>query len=648
MFQEERVNLLRESYLFGTLPIATLNILAELTVVRGHDTGAVIFSQGEPANLVHLPIWGTIEESVLVEDDRVPIALLTFADVAGEECLRTEGGGRYASTAVALEECATLCVPTAALADPAIASALAPALKLDEGLRERLLLLRRAAPFAGVGPAALQELAGKIEQRKITTGTALVEEGRPGDTCYLIHSGTFSVHKGLVPGAEQPLAILGPGSLVGEVSLLAGEPRRATVTALEDGEVLAISRSQLEHLARAPGTEHLRSQVALRMRPRQSLNVELHRRKGDDGEAIAVLKHTALRKYFQLSEFGTFIWEQLDGSTRLTTIIARAVSRFGTFSPQGVINVVQQLLASGFATLGHDSQSDSTLEGQAERKGRGYLTFDLLRGQAADDFSESLYRAFAIATRPVAVITATALGFAGLATGLSTLTWASIPAGMNLSYIAIGILALAISLALHEAAHILAMKAFGLSVHGIGIGVFWFYPIAYVDTSDTWIASSGQRVMVALAGPLANIVFGGAAALIAANAPLGPLQPLIWVWSTVNFGTALLALTPNGQNDGAQAVRNLLALPPEVPLKQMLIDCWSRQARAAAHLRGLAVLFGLSLLHLMLTSAFFYLVIAVTVGSWFSSKLGASVAPWIVGGLALALSSVLSKGIARS
>ncbi|MVS98921.1 PqqD family peptide modification chaperone [Devosia marina] len=648
MFQEERVNLLRESYLFGTLPIATLKDLAEQTVVRGHDTGAVIFSQGEPANLVHLPIWGTIEESVLVEDDRVPIALLTFADVAGEECLRTEGAGRYASTAVALEECATLCVPTAALADPAIASALAPALKLDEGLRERMLLLRRAAPFAGVGPAALQELAAKIQQRKIKTGTALVEEGRPGDTCYLIHSGTFSVHKGPAPAAEQQLAVLGPGSLVGEVSLLAGEPRRATVTALEDGEVLAISRSQLERIARAPGTEHLQSQVALRIRPRQSLNVELHRRKGDDGEAIAVLKHTTLRKYFQLSEFGTFVWEQLDGSTRLTTIIARAVSRFGTFSPQGVINVVQQLLASGFATLGHDSQSDSPLEGQAERRGRGYLTFDLLRGQAADDFSESLYRAFAIVTRPVAVIVATALGLAGLVTGLSTLTQTSIPTGMNLPYLATGILALAISLALHEAAHILAMKAFGLSVHGIGIGVFWFYPIAYVDTSDTWIASSGQRVMVALAGPLANIVFGGIAALVAANAPASPLQPFIWVWSTVNFGTALLALAPNGQNDGAQALRNLLALPPELSLRQILVDCWNRQARAAAHLRGLAVLFSLSLLHLVLTSAFFYLVIAVTAGSWFSSQLGTSTAPWIVAGMALALGSVLSRGIASS
>ena len=49
----------------------------------------------------------------------------------------------------------------------------------------------------------------------------------------------------------------------------------------------------------------------------------------------------------------------------------------------------------------------------------------------------------------------------------------------------------------------------------MGVGWYWFGPIAYVDTSDMWLAGRKERVFVSLAGPYADLVTGGLAALVA-------------------------------------------------------------------------------------------------------------------------------------
>lgn len=49
----------------------------------------------------------------------------------------------------------------------------------------------------------------------------------------------------------------------------------------------------------------------------------------------------------------------------------------------------------------------------------------------------------------------------------------------------------------------------------MGIGWYWFGPVAYVDTSDMWLEGRWPRIAVSIAGPYANLVLGGLAALVA-------------------------------------------------------------------------------------------------------------------------------------
>lgn len=75
-------------------------------------------------------------------------------------------------------------------------------------------------------------------------GEKIVNEGETGDTAYLIQKGSCAVYR-TVAGRRYPIATLGPGEVFGEVALLASVVRTATVEALENVEVLEVSKQCL-------------------------------------------------------------------------------------------------------------------------------------------------------------------------------------------------------------------------------------------------------------------------------------------------------------------------------------------------------------------------------------------------------------------
>ncbi|HMN86608.1 MAG TPA: cyclic nucleotide-binding domain-containing protein [Bauldia sp.] len=94
-------------------------------------------------------------------------------------------------------------------------------------------------------------LADHARTREIAGGERLVEEDDRGHSMFVVVAGDFTV---TVHGEEEPLARLGSGAIVGEMSLLTGEPRSATVTAVSPGTVLQIDKDALANvLWMAPG-----------------------------------------------------------------------------------------------------------------------------------------------------------------------------------------------------------------------------------------------------------------------------------------------------------------------------------------------------------------------------------------------------------
>jgi CRP/FNR family transcriptional regulator, cyclic AMP receptor protein len=86
-------------------------------------------------------------------------------------------------------------------------------------------------------------LLARASAISLEKGATLFEIGAVGDGCYWLEEGVLKVSIASPQGGERILAILGPGSIVGELAMIDGLPRSATVQALKDSKLTFVARS---------------------------------------------------------------------------------------------------------------------------------------------------------------------------------------------------------------------------------------------------------------------------------------------------------------------------------------------------------------------------------------------------------------------
>lgn len=119
----------------------------------------------------------------------------------------------------------------------------------------------------GAGEAALcAALRRRLRGLELPGGATLMREGEAGDALYLVLGGRLRVWRGAgEAGAAAVCADLGRGELVGELALLAGAPRAASVSALRDTRLAKLARADFEALQQAhPGLTPALARLALR------------------------------------------------------------------------------------------------------------------------------------------------------------------------------------------------------------------------------------------------------------------------------------------------------------------------------------------------------------------------------------------------
>lgn len=97
--------------------------------------------------------------------------------------------------------------------------------------------------FRSCSQAELRELAGITNELDVTAGTVLCHEGAAGRECYIVLDGQATV---TINGDH--ICTVGAGGFFGEMALLDGGPRVATVTATSDMRLLVLSRSEFTTL----------------------------------------------------------------------------------------------------------------------------------------------------------------------------------------------------------------------------------------------------------------------------------------------------------------------------------------------------------------------------------------------------------------
>ena len=129
-----------------------------------------------------------------------------------------------------------------------------PDLSAILGEREIREGLERADLFAHTLSAAqLDVLASRCRAVQFAHGDELIRQGDVASTMFIILEGAACVLMQLAGATDQEVAVLATGDIVGEMSLMTGAPRTATVKALTTMRVLEITKEAVgELLADAP------------------------------------------------------------------------------------------------------------------------------------------------------------------------------------------------------------------------------------------------------------------------------------------------------------------------------------------------------------------------------------------------------------
>lgn len=167
---------------------------------------------------------------------------------------------------------------------------------------ERLGSLSKIDLFKSCADADVDLLARGMLRRIWAKGETLVRQGAPGDSLFLIASGDVGVVLS-VDGAERQVATIQPGNILGEMSLLTGEPRAASCVALTDVVTHEISHDLFQRLLEQnPGVIEVITGVLSERQTsldsqREGLSQEAHKSRRDETRQRLL---TRIRGFFHL------------------------------------------------------------------------------------------------------------------------------------------------------------------------------------------------------------------------------------------------------------------------------------------------------------------------------------------------------------
>jgi CRP-like cAMP-binding protein/Zn-dependent protease len=508
------------------------------------STGQELLREGESGDSAIAVVAGRVR--VTQGDPPIVMATPTAPVLVGETALLT-GFARNA-TVTALTPVRAYRIPASLLratmsANPEFVKELASFAAIRAGNN----FLRRSSPFADLPAAAIEALAAKLEPVAFAAGDIVLREGERGDDAYLVRGGELEITR-----TDRRLATVGPGAFVGEVSALTRMPRSATVRALTDvsafrlrgDDVRPIVKKHQDLVSRLEGT------MQSRHVPRRACEVVVA--PAPDDQTAFLVREAGGSTYLRMAKDAHAIYEDIDGERSLRDLAMRHFERTGALDPAGVFATIATLQAAGLVTAPRVASD--------EPNARLLRVMDIILAPRieihdADRVARVLHRLVGAAFSDVGAWVALTLGVVGLA-ALVTVFRQSSPGDFGLGGLAVAFGGLLLAGIGHEAAHAVATKAEGRRIGKAGIGLFWFTPVVWVDTSDAWLLPARRRIRVNAAGPLFNFAFAGLCALLAIVLT-GRAQDLVIWLAITNLVSVAFNLSPLLEFDGYYVLEDL-------------------------------------------------------------------------------------------
>lgn len=160
---------------------------------------------------------------------------------------------------------------------------------------ERLFAILRSPLLRALSGSTQRALADQLKPTMLEGGQLLFREKDFSDALYLVESGRLRVFRVGDDGRETTVAEIGPGELVGEMGLLDGAPRSASVQALEPARLWRLDRSGFFALAQSdPGFLVALSELPARRRRGSGVSEQPQGYEAVAGELLRTLRRLAV------------------------------------------------------------------------------------------------------------------------------------------------------------------------------------------------------------------------------------------------------------------------------------------------------------------------------------------------------------------
>jgi len=137
---------------------------------------------------------------------------------------------------------------------------------------DKLAYLSVAPLFRAIDSAALHDLRADLDWLFLAGGETLFRAGDAGDSMYVVLSGRLRIIAKRSDGTSETIREIARGESVGELALLTGRPRSATVRAIRDTELVHFSQSGFENAVKKH--PQMFSRLAVQIADRQSQGTE--------------------------------------------------------------------------------------------------------------------------------------------------------------------------------------------------------------------------------------------------------------------------------------------------------------------------------------------------------------------------------------
>jgi CRP-like cAMP-binding protein len=242
--------------LFTGLSEDVLWAVAQRMLLRHVPAGEQIFLQGSPGDALYLIDSGQVE--IVMDGDTGPtvLARLGMDEFFGEMALLT--GKPRSSTSRTATHTNLWVLYRSDFDDlvnryPSISVALSKVLSARLADMDRRFTeshLRGLKLLAGLSTSQLEDVSRRLKPVRFRQGEQIIREGDPGAEMYFVESGRVRVVRGEGPRALL-LAELAAGDLFGEMALLTGSPRSASVVALSNVDLWVMTKDDFDTVVTA-------------------------------------------------------------------------------------------------------------------------------------------------------------------------------------------------------------------------------------------------------------------------------------------------------------------------------------------------------------------------------------------------------------